>query len=95
MNIKKNAIVSNSEMIKNYKTCRDKAEDMGKVFIIKRNHPDAVLFSIDEYDKRSPEIERQEAIEKLDTPENDLVKDNEVLMEKDSKKPKINRKIKL
>jgi PHD/YefM family antitoxin component YafN of YafNO toxin-antitoxin module len=63
MNIKKNAIVSNSEMIKNYKACREKAEELGKVFIIKRNHPDAVLFSIDEYEKRSPEIERQEAAE--------------------------------
>jgi len=65
MNIKKKAIVSNSEMIKSYKACRAKAESMGKVFIIKRNHPDAVLFSIDEYEKRSLAIEQQEIAEVL------------------------------
>ncbi|MDF2821205.1 MAG: hypothetical protein K0R15_1646 [Clostridiales bacterium] len=35
MNISTNAIISNSDMIKNYKTCRDKAESVGKVFVLK------------------------------------------------------------
>lgn len=51
MNIQKSAIVSNSEMIKNYKTSREKAEAYGKIFIFKNNQPDAVLFSIHEYEK--------------------------------------------
>jgi PHD/YefM family antitoxin component YafN of YafNO toxin-antitoxin module len=51
MNILAQTMVSNSEMIKNYKTCREKAEDFGKIFIIKNNKPDAVLFSIAEYKK--------------------------------------------
>ncbi|MEI8216926.1 MAG: hypothetical protein WCF96_07485 [Eubacteriales bacterium] len=46
MNILAKAIVSNSDMIKSYKTCREKAEDFGKVFIMKNNQPDAVLFQI-------------------------------------------------
>ena len=52
-----NTIVSNSEMIKTYKTCRDKAEVFGKIFIFKNNQPDAVLFSIGEYDRLSRFIE--------------------------------------
>ena len=52
-----NTIVSNSEMIKTYKTCRDKAEQFGKIFIFKNNQPDAVLFSIGEYDRLSRFIE--------------------------------------
>jgi len=51
MNIFAKAIVSNSEMIKNYKTCREKAEKFGKIFVLKNNKPDAVLLSIDEYEK--------------------------------------------
>lgn len=35
MNISTKAIVSNSEMIKNYKGCRDKAEIFGKIFVLK------------------------------------------------------------
>jgi len=57
MNILDKAIVSNTEMIKNYKSCRKKAESLSKVFILKNNQPDAVLFSINKYEKLSVFIE--------------------------------------
>ncbi len=57
MNISTNAIVSNSDMIKNYKSCREKAVEVGKVFILKNNSPDAVLFSIEDYQRLSSMIE--------------------------------------
>ncbi len=57
MNILTKSIVSNSDMIKNYKACRDKAADLGKIFILKNNKPDAVLFSRDEYERMSEIIE--------------------------------------
>lgn len=57
MNISTKAIVSNSEMIKNYKACREKAEIFGKIFILKNNQPDAVLFSVNEYERLSVLIE--------------------------------------
>lgn len=63
MNIFTKAIVSNSEMIKNYKTCREKAEELGKIFVLKNNQPDAVLFSIDEYERMSDFIEYLESLE--------------------------------
>ncbi len=66
MKISTNALVSNSEMIKNYKNCREKAEDFGKIFILKNNQPDAVLFSIAEYEKLSGLLERLENLEKKD-----------------------------
>jgi PHD/YefM family antitoxin component YafN of YafNO toxin-antitoxin module len=63
MNISTKAIVSNSEMTKNYKTCREKAESNGKIFIFKNNQPDAVLFSITEYERLSALIEYLETLE--------------------------------
>jgi PHD/YefM family antitoxin component YafN of YafNO toxin-antitoxin module len=63
MNISTKAIVSNSEMIKNYKTCRDKAESSGKIFVMKNNQPDAVLFSITEYERLSVLIEHIESLD--------------------------------
>lgn len=51
MKIPKNAIVSNSDIIKNYKTQRERAETIGKLFVFKNNQPDAVLFSMTEYEK--------------------------------------------
>jgi len=66
MNISTKAIVSNSEMIKNYKTCREKAENFGKIFILKNNQPDAVLFSIAEYERLSAFIEYLESLEGKD-----------------------------
>lgn len=62
MNISIKAIVSNSEMIKNYKECREKAERLGKIFILKNNQPDAVLFSITEYERFSVFIECLESL---------------------------------
>ena len=66
MNISTKAIISNSEMIKNYKTCREKAESFGKIFILKNNQPDAVLFSITEYERLSEFIEYLESLEGKD-----------------------------
>ena len=66
MKISTKAIVSNSEMIKNYKTCREKAENFGKIFILKNNQPDAVLFSIAEYERLSTFIEYLESLEGKD-----------------------------
>ena len=66
MNISTEAIVSNSEMIKNYKVCRDKAEKLGKIFILKNNQPDAVLFSIGEYERLSMFMEYLESLDEID-----------------------------
>ena len=63
MNISNIAIVSNTDMIKNYKDCREKVEDLNKIFIIKNNKPDAVLFSITQYQKLSEFIEYIERLE--------------------------------
>jgi prevent-host-death family protein len=66
MNVLTSAIVSNSDMIKNYKACREKAERLGKVFILKNNQPDAVLFSVSEYERLSAFIEYLESLEERD-----------------------------
>ena len=63
MNISTKSIVSNTEMIKNYKSCRQKAESLGKIFVLKNNQPDSVLFSITEYERLSVFIEYVENIE--------------------------------
>jgi PHD/YefM family antitoxin component YafN of YafNO toxin-antitoxin module len=81
MNISTKDIVSNSDMIKNFKACRDKAEKCGKIFIIKNNLPDAVLFSIGEYEKISVFIEYVESIG-----EKDFAKAMEALPERGKKK---------
>lgn len=60
------AIVSNSEMIKNYKACREKAEELGTIFVLKNNQPDAVLFSITEYERLSGLIEYMESLTEED-----------------------------
>ena len=66
MRLRTKAIVSNSDMIKNYKACREKAEDLGAIFILKNNQPDAVLFSIAEYERLSGLIEYMESLEDED-----------------------------
>lgn len=66
MKISTKAIVSNSDMIKIYKACREKAEELGKIFVLKNNQPDAVLFSITEYEKISKIIEFMENSEEID-----------------------------
>jgi len=75
MNILTKAIASNSDMIKNYKACREKAEAFGKIFVFKNNQPDAVLFSITEYERLSAFIEYLESLE-----EEDIVKVTESLL---------------
>lgn len=62
MNIPTKLIVSNSDMIKNYKSCRMKADSFGKIIIIKNNQPDAVLFSIAAYERLSALIESVEEL---------------------------------
>ena len=62
VNISAKAIVSNSDMIKNYRSCREKAEDFGKVFVLKNNQPDAVLFSVAEYERLSVLVEYMESL---------------------------------
>ncbi|MEI7885371.1 MAG: hypothetical protein WCI30_08460 [Clostridia bacterium] len=66
MNMSTSAIVSNSDMIKNYKACREKAESLGKIFVLKNNQPDAVLFSLVEYERISALIEYLESLEEKD-----------------------------
>lgn len=66
MKISTKAIVSNSDMIKNYKACRGKAESLGKIFVLKNNQPDAVLFSIAEYERISTFLEYLESFEGKD-----------------------------
>ncbi|MGB4439109.1 MAG: hypothetical protein WBJ13_07785 [Sedimentibacter sp.] len=78
MHILTKSIVSNTEMIKKYKDCRGKAEKYGKIFVLKNNQPDSVLFSIDEYEKLSAIIEY---IGKLE--EKDIVKFAELLLKKE------------
>ena len=63
MNISTKMIVSNSDMIKNYKNCREMAERLGKIFILKNNQPDAVLFSIAEYERVAVFLEYLESLE--------------------------------
>lgn len=77
MYISTNALVSNSDMMKNYKKCREKAEGLGKLFILKFNEPDAVLFSIQEYEKISRSLERINRNEAEDHEE--IVEINEAL----------------
>lgn len=66
MKILTQAIVSNSDMIKNYKACREKAESLGKIFVLKNNQPDAVLYSVVEYERLSGFIEYAEHLEEKD-----------------------------
>jgi len=66
MRILTQEIVSNSDMIKNYKACREKAESFGKIFVLKNNQPDAILFSVAEYERLSAVIEYLEDLEEKD-----------------------------
>lgn len=66
MEIPSKAMVSISDMIKNFKGCRTKAEAFGKLFILKNNQLDSVLFSIKEYEKISVLLDYMESIEEQD-----------------------------
>jgi PHD/YefM family antitoxin component YafN of YafNO toxin-antitoxin module len=50
MNISSNSFVSEVEMSNNYSIFRKKAESADKLFIMKNNQPDAVLFSFAKYE---------------------------------------------
>jgi len=67
MKLSTKAIVSNTEMIKNYKTCREKAESFDKIFVLKNNQLDAVLFSITEYERLSVFFEYMENLNEQET----------------------------
>ncbi len=84
MNISTKAIVSNSDMIRIYKTSREKADRWGKIFVLKNNQPDAVLFSITEYEKLSKFIELLERFDEID-----IVKVIEILQAEEIKKNSI------
>lgn len=73
MKLTAKAIVSNSDMIKSYKSCRAKASTFGKIFILKNNQPDAVLYSIAEYERISEFIERLDDLESIDTADIDEI----------------------
>ncbi|MDP2813122.1 MAG: hypothetical protein Q8S15_09250 [Erysipelotrichaceae bacterium] len=62
MKIFKEGIVSNSDMIKNYRTCREKSEKTGRLYIFKNNQLDAVLFSLIEFEKLTPILEYFESL---------------------------------
>lgn len=66
MKILKEGIVSNSDMIKNYRSCRDRAEITGRLFIFKNNQLDAVLFSLNEIEELTPILEYFETLSKED-----------------------------
>lgn len=66
MKILKEGIVSNSDMIKNYKTCRERAESTSRLFIFKNNQLDAVLFSLSEFEKLTPILEYFESLSDSD-----------------------------
>ena len=66
MNIFTKAIVSNTDMIKKYKACREKAGELGKIFIMKNNQADAVLFSISEYERIAALVEYLESLADLE-----------------------------
>lgn len=53
-------------MVKYYKNCRIMAESYGKIFILKNNRPDAVLFSINEYERLSAFFEYMESLDEKD-----------------------------
>ncbi len=49
--------------LKNYKDGRKKAENYGKIFILKNNQPDAALLSINKYKRLLVFIEYLESLE--------------------------------
>lgn len=62
MKILDEEIISNTDIVKEYKTCRDKAKKFGKAFIFKNNTPDMVLVDIDLYKKFEALMEEAEHI---------------------------------
>ena len=69
MKIFTRAIVSNSDINKNYRSCREKAENFGKIFVLKNNQPEAVLFSVAEYERVSSVIEYLDGLDESELAE--------------------------
>lgn len=63
MKILPEEIVSSTDMIKNFKACREKTKKLGKTFIFKNNNPEMVLMDIEEYTKMANIIDELERIE--------------------------------
>lgn len=79
MKIPKKAIVSNSDIIKNYKAQRNKAEALGKLVIFKNNKPDAVLFSITAFDRIAELLEEIESMDDLELAKIiEMIKDHKI-----------------
>lgn len=77
MKIPKRAIVSNSDVIKNYKSQRNKAEVLGKLVIFKNNKPDAVLFSITAFDRIAELLEEIETMNDMELAKTlEMIKDH-------------------
>jgi len=86
MYISSNSIVSNSDMIKNYKKCREKAEGIGKVFVLKFNAPDAVLFSFREFEKLEKSLKESKRKEdkRIAQDNDDLPTSDEIIQTEDT-----------
>lgn len=55
--MKKNDIVSSSELVKNFSKFRDEVKKKSKMIVFKNNKPDMVLVDFDEYEKLLTNLE--------------------------------------
>ncbi|MGL5723223.1 type II toxin-antitoxin system Phd/YefM family antitoxin [Cetobacterium sp.] len=60
--MKKNDIVSSSELVKNFSKFRDEVKKKSKMIVFKNNKPDMVLVDFDEYEKLLTNLEILEDI---------------------------------
>ncbi len=51
MTIIKDEILSTTDVIKNFASCRNKTKEMSRTVIFKNNKPDLVMLDIEEYEK--------------------------------------------
>lgn len=63
MKISDKEIISSTDIIKNYKACRDKTKELSRTVIFKNNSPDLVLLDINEYKRLHDIAEELEHIE--------------------------------
>lgn len=66
MKILSEQIISSTDIIKNYKACRDKTKSHGRTIIFRNNVPDMVLMSIEEYNKICDIVQELENIKIYD-----------------------------
>ena len=74
MLIERDEIISATEMVKNFASCREKAKENSKMIIFKNNKPDLALVDIDKFEKM---IDRIELLEELLANENSSKDDND------------------